>query len=70
LHRHRYRFAFSFSLPAQVMYDGIVSIHQILMKTFHKHGVEKIEPEIGAEMDPNRMMVSRMREWRLSGSPA
>jgi molecular chaperone GrpE (heat shock protein) len=52
------------------MYDGIVSIHQILMKTFHKHGVEKIEPEIGAEMDPNRMMVSRMREWRLSGSPA
>ena len=55
----QHRPSYDLSCCRKVMYDGIVSIQAILMKTFAKHGVEKIEPEVGAEMDPNRMMVSR-----------
>lgn len=42
---------------SQVMYEGLVSINQILLKTFGKHGITQINPPVGTELDPHTMQV-------------
>jgi molecular chaperone GrpE (heat shock protein) len=39
------------------MYEGLLSINTIMQKTFAKHGLNTIRPEVGTELDPHTMQV-------------